>query len=328
MQEGAGTVVCFGEALIDFLEEPHRDGGPPRFLQHAGGAPANVAVAIARLGGNSAFVGMLGSDVFGDFLLDSMRSAGVTVDCVVRTDRARTALAFVTLDRSGERRFSFYRPPAADLLFRAHHFPASCFSATTFHACSNSLTETAIADTTFAGMKKARAGGALVSFDVNLRRNLWPASADPRDRIWVALAEADLVKLSRGEFEFLVEGAGGRERFFSRLWDGRTRLALVTDGAAPVRYFTRAGDGTAKTFPVSAIDTTAAGDAFVGGLLFALQRHGIGASELAGFDPDAGWFRSALEFASACGALAVTRYGAFAAMPTYENVQAFLRDQA
>ena len=112
-------IVCFGEALIDFSPAPGLQPDQPRmFVQHAGGAPANVAVAVARLGGQSEFVGMLGADMFGDFLLDSLRDAGVEVRHVQRTGDAPTALAFVALDAQGERSFSFYRPPAADLLFR------------------------------------------------------------------------------------------------------------------------------------------------------------------------------------------------------------------
>src|SRR5690242_21539817 len=121
-------LVCFGEALIDFLGEPETDAGPQRFQRHAGGAPANVAVAAARLGTATAFVGMFGKDAFGDFLLESLRSAGVDTRHALRTDEANTALAFVTLDPMGDRRFSFYRPPAADLLFRPEHFKPECFA--------------------------------------------------------------------------------------------------------------------------------------------------------------------------------------------------------
>ncbi|RZA12511.1 MAG: hypothetical protein EOP93_21810, partial [Lysobacteraceae bacterium] len=107
-------ILCFGEALIDFLARPGDTPDAPRaFLQFAGGAPANVAVAVARLGGDAQFIGMLGEDMFGDFLLGSLRDAGVGTGGVVRTGQANTALAFVALADDGERSFSFYRPPAA-----------------------------------------------------------------------------------------------------------------------------------------------------------------------------------------------------------------------
>ena len=174
-------ILCFGEALIDFLARPGDTPDAPRaFLQYAGGAPANVAVAAARLGGDAQFVGMLGAGMFGDFLLGSLRDAGVGTAGIVRTDQAKTALAFVALDDDGERSFSFYRPPAADLLFRDEHFvPAMFDGAASFHACSNSLTEPGIAEATLAGMCRARDAGALASVDLNLRPALWPKDADP-----------------------------------------------------------------------------------------------------------------------------------------------------
>ncbi|MDE3156813.1 MAG: carbohydrate kinase [Acidobacteriota bacterium] len=315
-------VVCFGEALIDFLAEPApAEGGPRRFLQYAGGAPANVAVAVARLGSPSAFVGMLGEDMFGDFLLESFRAAGVRTDRIVRTAEANTALAFVSLAADGERRFSFYRPPAADLLFRPSDFTQACFAdATVFHTCSNSLTEPAIAKTTMGGLARAREAGAVISVDVNFRPSLWPKDADPRPRLWDQIREADLVKLDRSELAFLGETLGGDLAAFDAIRDGRARLIAVTDGAEPVRYWTRKRQGRIGTFHVEPINTTAAGDAFTGGLLHYLMSEGIGAAGFEAFtdDPAAVW--DAVLFASACGALATTRHGAFTAMPTQGEV--------
>ena len=188
-------IVCFGEALIDFLAQPDTAPAAPRaFVQYAGGAPANVAVALARLGARACFAGMIGRDMFGDFIVDSLQHAGVDTRFVVRTDQAKTALAFVALDAEGERSFSFYRPPAADLLFRAEHFQAQCFhGSVAFHVCSNSLTESGIAEATLEGMHRARAAGALVSLDLNLRPMLWPTDTNPLPRLWQALQAADPV---------------------------------------------------------------------------------------------------------------------------------------
>ncbi|MCL1633714.1 carbohydrate kinase [Luteimonas sp. SX5] len=322
-----GTIVCFGEALIDFLAQPPQTADSPRaFLQFAGGAPANVAVAVAHLGGDTQFVGMLGADMFGDFLLDSLHGAGVGTDFVVRTEQAKTALAFVALDADGERSFSFYRPPSADLLFRAEHYAPTCFDgAAAFHVCSNSLTETGIAHATLAGMGRAHEAGALVSMDLNLRPALWAQDVDPHPRLWDALQAADLVKLARSELEYLAAPSGGdEEAVLARLWRGRTQIVVVTDGAAPVRWYTRASAGDVPSFDVRAVDTTAAGDAFVGGLLFRLARHGIDGAHLPGFLSDTAALADALRFAAAAGGLAVTRNGAFAAMPRLSDVQALL----
>ena len=143
-------VIAFGEALVDMLSSRLGDAsGPETFTPYAGGAPANVAVACARLGVPSRFLGMVGADRFGRFLTAEMASHGVDVSGVVTTFDARTALAFVSRDAHGERTFDFYRPPAADLLYRLEHLPTGVFAEPAIvHLCSNSLTEEAIAETT------------------------------------------------------------------------------------------------------------------------------------------------------------------------------------
>ncbi|UHQ19029.1 carbohydrate kinase [Lysobacter sp. KIS68-7] len=320
-------IVCFGEALIDFLAQPGGAPDAPRaFLQHAGGAPANVAVAVARLGAQAQFVGMLGADMFGDFLLESLRDAGVDTSHLVRTDAARTALAFVQLDADGERHFSFYRPPAADLLFRDAHFHEASFTQTAvFHVCSNSMTEADIAQATLQGMARARGAGAVVSLDLNLRPALWPEHADPRPRLWSALMEADIVKLARNELDYLADATpGGEEAVVQRILEGHARLLVVTDGAATLQWHTRKGRGEVPAFKVRAVDTTAAGDAFVGGVLFHLAQRGIDGASFPQFAADAAAITEALRFGAAVGALAVTRQGAFAAMPAHAEVTALL----
>lgn len=318
-------IVCFGEALIDFLAQPGSGTEPQRFLRYAGGAPANVAVAVAKLGAPGVFVGMLGTDMFGDFLFDSMREAGVKTEHIERTDEANTGLAFVSLDAHGERRFGFYRPPAADLLFRAQHFHDACFAgAGVFHVCSNSLTDANIASTTLHGMLRARQAGALVSFDINFRPALWPRGVDPQPRLWATLHEADLVKMCAAEFAYLSASLGGEHGLLSRLWSGHTELLVVTDGGAPVRYFTPMREGSTPAFGVKAIDTNAAGDAFFGGLLVWLAERGIDAATLEAFATDSAKVKCALRFAAACGAIAVTRHGAFSALPSLDDVNAFL----
>lgn len=321
-------LVCFGEALIDFLGEPDKGAGPLCYRRYAGGAPANVAVAAARLGTPTAFAGMLGQDAFGDFLLESLQAAGVVTDYVARTDAANTALAFVTLDPTGDRRFSFYRPPAADLLFRPGHFRAECFAgAKFFHVCSNSLTEADIAAATLEGVRRAREAGALVSFDVNLRPNLWPAEADPAPRVWSVLREADIVKVSAAELRFLIQGLGSEAAVLKEVWRGRTRWLLITDGGSPARQLTRHGEDILPIFPVPAVNTTGAGDAFMGGLLNRLALERVRPANLDAFLADAERVRQALRFASACGALCVQRHGTFESMPALAEAEAFLEDK-
>ncbi|TDR45058.1 fructokinase [Tahibacter aquaticus] len=323
-------IVCFGEALIDFLAQaPASPAAPRAFLQFAGGAPANVAVAAARLGATVDFVGMLGADMFGDFLLASLDQAGVGTGYVKRTAAANTALAFVALDAQGERSFSFYRPPAADLLFRAQHFHDACFTdAGILHLCSNSLTDGALAAVTLEAIERAQAAGALVSFDMNLRPSLWPAEVDPLARLWRVLEQADLVKLARNELDYLASAAGSEAAVIERLWQGRTRWLIVTDGARRLHWHTRTRRGGMDGFAVQAVDTTAAGDAFVGGLLAWLALRDIATAEFDAFLRTATTMDQALRQAAAAGAFAVTRPGAFAAMPAPADIAPFLEISA
>ena len=186
------------------------------------------------------------------------------------------------------------------------------------------MTETASAATTLRGMTRAREAGALVSFDMNLRPALWPRSGGPAPTIWRALALADFVKLSAEEFAFLAMSAGSENAVFERLWSGGAHLVVVTDGERALRWFTRNATGRMSPFAVRAIDTTGAGDAFVGGFLHSLATAGSLVALLA----DDARCDSTLRFAAACGALAVTRTGSFAAMPALAEVQAFLEQHA
>lgn len=321
-------VLCFGEALIDLhAADTDAHGFASSFVPFAGGAPANVAVAVARVGGMARFAGMLGSDRFGDFLLDSLQRAGVGTADVVRTDTANTALAFITLDAFGERTFSFYRSRSADLLFRPPHFRADAFNdVAVFHVCSNSMTEPALAAATREGMQRAHRAGALVSFDVNLRPALWPRALDPLPLLWPALELADVVKLSAEEFAWLA--VDGERVALDRLWCGRTRLVVVTDGARPLRWFHPDADGELPCYHVDMVDSTAAGDSFVGGLLCRLAQLIAVPDRLDRLVATLPRLHDMLRFAAACGALAATRQGSFAAMPHEHEVLAFIEEQA
>jgi fructokinase len=322
-------ILCFGEALIDFHAQGRDERGfAQQFVPFAGGAPANVAVAVARLGGEARFAGMLGQDRFGDFLLDRLQHEGVGTQDVARTGEANTALAFVTHDAQGERSFSFYRPPSADLLFRADHFGADAFAGLAiFHVCSNSLTDDDLAEATGEGMRRARAAGALVSFDMNLRPALWPREREPRPALWQALHLADVVKLSAEELAYIA--VDGEEAALEALWKGRTTLLVVTDGDRPMRWFHPDMDGELPCYSVPMIDATAAGDAFVGGLLYQLAAlEGRGAERLQPLLASLPHLHAVLRYAAACGAIAVGRQGSFTAMPTDAETRHFMETHA
>jgi fructokinase len=321
-------ILCFGEALIDLhASGVDAHGFAASFIPFAGGAPANVAVAVARLGGNARFAGMLSTDRFGDFLLADLQRAGVGTADVSRTNDAPTALALVTLDAVGERSFIFHRERTADLQFRTADFRAGAFDdVAVFHACSNCLTEPVIADATPEGMQRAQRAGALVSFDLNLRPALWPAGVDALPRVWPALHLADVVKLSAEEFAWLAPD--GEQAALDRLWRGRARLLVVTDGARPMRWFHPDAEGELPGYAVPVVDSTAAGDAFVGGLLCRLAELDGVPDRLDRLVSQLPRLHAMLRFAAACGALTVTRQGSFAAMPSGAEVLDFMEKQA
>lgn len=317
-------VIAFGEALVDMLSSRLGDAsGPETFTPYAGGAPANVAVACARLGVPSRFLGMVGADRFGTFLVDEMRAHGVDTSGVVATDQSRTALAFVSRDASGERTFDFYRPPAADLLYRLEHLPAGIFAKPAIvHLCSNSLTEEAIAETTLALAELANRSGSLVSVDANLRHNLWPGDQIDSGRVSALLDRAQLLKLSREEVEAL-RGDHSVDAWLSQRLAAGVRLIVITDGPNPVEVH-RLGQRLDIAPPaVKAVDTTAGGDAFIGGLLATLAEAGIDAAGFAGWCEDIERIKRAVAVACRCGAHAVTRPGAYAALPSRSDLEGF-----
>ncbi len=317
-------VISFGEALVDMLSnsinQPLADDQLERFTKYPGGAPANVAAAVAKLGGRSYFAGKVGADMFGDFLKRSLNQMGVDTAYLSQTFKAKTALAFVSLDKSGERSFEFYRNPSADLLFTAEEFQQAWFEEPgIFHFCSNTLTEPSIKDATLAGIAKAKAAGSLLSFDVNLRLNLWPNDADPYESIWPCVEQADLVKLCVEELAFLCRYQSESD-VLQHILDSGVSLVLVTDGGNPLRYYSRSCCGLVQPPKVEMVDSTAAGDAFVGGLLYRLAALDISPGKLAVLVTDKPALETILAFAGACGAHAVTRKGAFTSLAGLDDL--------
>ncbi|MEM1174497.1 MAG: carbohydrate kinase [Pseudomonadota bacterium] len=307
-------VVCFGEALIDFLNTGRTTEDGLRinqFSQYPGGAPANVAVAIAKLGGEAAFAGQLGDDLFGDFLLQSLKSYDVDTSLVERHPSAPTALAFVFLDESNDRQFKFLRQHTADLVFRPEQVSHAWFaSASMLHFCSNTLTDHSISDATRQVLSTARQCDAVISFDANLRHNLWESGEANATRVNGFAKSTDILKLSREELTFLADG--DETGYLSMLFENGVQLIVMTDGANAIHALRPGSETVIEPPSVQAVDTTGGGDAFMGGLLFGLSRSD---HVLARVRSDVE-LTKVLEFAARCGALAVSRPGAFPAFPS------------
>lgn len=319
-------VICFGEALIDFLnidkqvcDRLNLNG----FRQYPGGAPANAAVAVAKLGGDAWFAGQVGEDMFGDFLAEALQAYGVNTRYLSRHPVAKTALAFVELDEQGDRRFSFYRQDSADLLLDQDQVEEGWFEdATLFHFCSNTLTTLSMASVTRHALDMARSKGCLVSFDVNLRHNLWTGGQVKREVVNALVAEADILKFSTEELAYLADGKV--QAYLDGLMAGRCQLLLVTDGGGSIHYRSKNQAGDYQPPKVKVADTTAGGDGFIGGLLYVLSR----TPQIAALLDDPQRLLGLIQFAACCGALAVTRPGAFPALPELAEVQHMARELA
>jgi len=312
------SVICFGEALIDFLnigtsnEELIKHN---EFRQYPGGAPANAAVAIAKLGGKSTFIGQVGLDHFGDFLQNSLDQYGVNTSYMCRHPSAKTALAFIMLDETGERSFSFYREQSADMLFQPSQIKKTWFtSASLFHFCSNTLTNELSTNTTQKALLEARENGLLISFDVNLRHNLWPHKEVDIDSVNYFVGQADLIKFSKEEIIYLAEG--DIEGYIKKKLQRGVSLILVTDGPNDIQFFCESDSGSISPPKVTAIDTTAGGDSFIGAFLYALSSLEFPFEAIKQSEE----IIKLIKYSSHCGAHAVTRQGAFPALPEFKDV--------
>ena len=309
-------LFSIGEALIDMI--PTRSGCEfsevPSFMPRIGGAPANVCGAFARLGGQAALLTQLGNDPFGHMLADRLAGYGIDVSRVPFTDAANTALAFVSLGTDGSRTFSFYRNPSADLLYAAEQIDPDWFrDAFALHFCSVGLVESPMRGAHSAAIRAVQDAGALVSFDPNLRFPLWPDREALRRTVWEFLPQADILKISDEELEFLT-GTADIRTALPALFTGRVQLILYTCGSAGAYAFTRAAEGFAPCTPVRAVDTTGAGDGFIGSFLWQLHRAGVTAASLPGLSAET--LTEVLRLSNAFCGVSVQAHGAIDSYPT------------
>ena len=304
-------LISVGEAIVDFLPGPE----PGTYLQKAGGAPANVAVAAARNGRTVGFCGRVGDDGFGRFLLRTLRDNGVVPLCPAPVGEATTTMSFVSLDDHGDRSFTFARKPGADMfLTRADVDAAGLEGAVCVHAGSCSLSKGSAAHATAYALTRARALGKLVSFDVNSRAPMWDGAREEAARAVQALLPAiDLLKLSEDE----VPLVGGEDAL------GGLPPAVVVEtlGGDGARCFWNGQVWDVPARPASqVVDTTGAGDAFWGGFLACLLRAGVTRPE--GLSRDL--LDRALDYGSLAGSLCVSQKGAMESLPTAAQIQAAL----
>lgn len=297
----SAQVWCLGDAVVDLLPE-----GDGRLMQCAGGAPANVAVGIARLEGKSGFIGRVGQDPFGKFMYDTLRQEKVNTDYMTFDEAQRTSTVVVALDDEGERSFTFMVRPSADLFLQADDLPAFR-QGEWLHSCSIALSAEPSRTTTLLAMQRVREAGGFVSFDPNIRTDLWQDPQMLQRCLERAFALADVVKLSEEELAFMTASTDLRVAMKTLAERFAIKLLLVTQGKAGVQALFQGDIFHYSSEPVTSVDTTGAGDAFVAGLLWQLAQTGLPQSE-----PD---LALGLKYAQRCGALATTAKGAMTALP-------------
>ena len=315
-------VVALGELLIDFTSGDVSGQGNALFEANPGGAPCNVLAMLAKLDRRTAFLGKVGEDMFGRLLKNTIEEAGIDSAGLVLDNAAHTTLAFVQNAPDGDRAFSFYRDPGADELLRAEELPASLLNQTRiFHFGSLSLTREPVRTATRTALARAKAGGAVVSFDPNLRPSLWKSLDDARREMLWGCTVCDVLKVAVEELAFLTgqesieAGAAAIGQKYPNI-----RLLLVTRGAQGSAAFSGGRQAAHPGYPVRAVDTTGAGDTFCGCCLHYILEHGLE-------DLDEASLTEMLRFANAAAGLVTTRKGAIRSMPAREDILRLIEEE-
>lgn len=311
------SLLSYGEVLVDFLPD---DNGAS-YYPLAGGAPANVAVAFAKLGGESYFAGAVSTDNFGEMVLQQLNVNGVNTEYVSRTEHANTAVVLVSLDNYGERSFNFYRHNTADTQYSTSDIDKIDWQDVgVFHFCSNTLANTEMNCSTLYAIEQAKLTQTLISFDVNLRQQLWTEPSLLPERVNACLKQSDLVKLSKDEAEYLASQSGEHyQNYLKLLLSMGVKLIVVTDGSQPVHIVSSSFSALVETPTIKAIDTTAAGDSFIASFLFALTQE-AGSNSLISSILSLEKVTKAALFAVKCGAYTCQQKGAFNALPSISEI--------
>lgn len=317
-------IFTLGEAIVDFV--PTESGlslaDVPGFYRRFGGAPANVAMGLAKLGSDTGFIGKVGKDSFGGFLENEFLKAGVNVDQLRRTDNAKTALAFVSLTEEGDRDFIFYRDPGADELLQPEEIDEKALGeARVFHFGSLSLTKEESRKATKRAIRVSHNKGVKVTMDPNIRLNLWDDPSRIKEFIRTLLGKVDIVKLSEEEVKFL-SGTEDLKTGTTKLADLGPSTILVTLGGRGCLFNYEGSFKKVEGHEVDVKDTTGAGDGFMAGFLHKLLENSENIANIG--------FRNlipALRFGNATGALTTKDYGATSAFPSSTEVENFLKER-
>jgi fructokinase len=321
MGENMFDVAAVGEALIDFTPCGKTENGNAVFERNPGGATANVMVAVSQLGGRAAFIGKVGNDIFGRFLKDVLEEYKVNTTGLILSEEAKTTLAFVQLDENGDRSFSFYRNPGADMLLKKEEIWLEAVeNSRVYYFSSICLTHNPSRESVFEAAKHARKHKKIIAHDVNLRPLLWSNLEEAKKVILEGLHYVDILKVSEEELEFLI-GTSDLERDTKFLIENYgISMVFVTMGPKGCYYSTGDFSGSVPAYKVKVIDTTGAGDAFMGAAIYKILGMGNSIREFSKED-----LKTIADFACAAGSLATQKRGAIPAMPLSEEVEACIK---
>jgi len=317
-------IICLGELLIDMFPAEVGRGMAEvyAFRPKPGGAPANAAVAAARLGAQSGFVGKVGEDTFGRYLEEVLRNEGVNTQGIQFDLQARTTLVFIAMPDVHTAEFVFYRNPGADMLLKPEELPVDLLRSTRcLHFGSLSLIDEPIHSAILRATELARESGALISFDVNYRPALWSSPEAAAQRVKQVLPLVDLVKVNETELE-LITGQADLQKGAETLLAYGPKLCVATLGAKGSFFHNGHRHDFIPGFEVETVDATGCGDAFIAGLLTQVV-----ANEIPLQDIPADQLTHTLRYANAVGALTALTQGVIPALPTRVQVEEYLKQQ-
>ncbi len=310
-------VTGIGEILIDFSPAGVSEAGGRLYEQNAGGGPPNVLSAVASFGGKCAFIGRVGKDDQGDYLRSSLERLHIDCSNLTTDPFYNTTLAFVTLDDSGDRSFSFYRRHGADLQLSWESIDYRLIdTARILHFSTVSMTADPSASATRAAFKRAREKGVLLSFDPNYRPLLWESEKDALAAITEGVEAAHLVKMSREEAQMLT-GEAEPEKSCRALLERGPLFAAVTLGPEGCVYASGARQGRLPSYPAKTIDTTGAGDIFWGTFLVELTKSGKAIGDLDGHE-----LKTLLKLATVAAGISTEKKGGVTSIPSHDRVRA------
>ena len=317
-------VISIGEALIDFI--PNQKGCELKhvtgFERVVGGAPANVSAVVAKLGGKSNFISKLGEDAFGDHIIEILKDANVNTDYILRTDKANTGLAFVSLKEDGNRDFSFYRNPSSDMLLEESELKQEWFEdCYCLHFCSVDLIECPMKNTHKKAIEYALQNKSIISFDPNVRLPLWDSEESCREAILEFLPLAHIVKISDEELEFIT-GYNNIDEAKTVLFNGNVKLVLFTKGKDGAEAHTKDKIVKIPGNSVDVVDTTGAGDSFIGSFLFKLLQDNINIKNLDSISDE--MLKEYLVFSNYYATYSTTKKGAIGSYATLDEITKYM----